>query len=71
VQVHLTILCRRLRPPPNPPFSDLDGTLIDSVYEHVLAWREALREMKIELSTWRIQRRVGMSEPARLLVTRC
>lgn len=30
---------------------DLDGTLIDSVYEHVLAWREALREMKIELST--------------------
>jgi HAD superfamily hydrolase (TIGR01509 family) len=40
---------------------DLDGTLIDSVYEHVLAWREALREMQIELSTWRIHRRVGMS----------
>jgi beta-phosphoglucomutase-like phosphatase (HAD superfamily) len=41
---------------------DLDGTLIDSVYEHVLAWREALREMQIELSTWRIHRRVGMSD---------
>jgi HAD superfamily hydrolase (TIGR01509 family) len=41
---------------------DLDGTLLDSVYEHVLAWREALHEMKIELSTWRIHRRVGMSD---------
>ncbi|MBV8478562.1 MAG: HAD family hydrolase [Acidobacteria bacterium] len=40
---------------------DLDGTLIDSVYEHVLAWREALREFGIDLSTWRIHRRVGMS----------
>lgn len=40
---------------------DLDGTLIDSVYEHVLAWREALRELGIDLSTWRIHRRVGMS----------
>src|SRR5262249_52517353 len=41
---------------------DLDGTLIDSVYQHVLAWREALREMDMELSTWRIHRRVGMSD---------
>lgn len=41
---------------------DLDGTLIDSVYQHVLAWREALYEMDIELSTWRIHRRVGMSD---------
>jgi HAD superfamily hydrolase (TIGR01509 family) len=40
---------------------DLDGTLIDSVYEHVLAWRDALRELDIDLSTWRIHRRVGMS----------
>lgn len=40
---------------------DLDGTLVDSVYEHVLAWGEALRELGIELSTWRIHRRVGMS----------
>jgi beta-phosphoglucomutase-like phosphatase (HAD superfamily) len=41
---------------------DLDGTLIDSVYQHVLTWREALHEMDIELSTWRIHRRVGMSD---------
>src|SRR5208282_3767662 len=40
---------------------DLDGTLIDSVYQHVLAWREALGEAGIELSVWRIHRRIGMS----------
>jgi phosphoglycolate phosphatase-like HAD superfamily hydrolase len=28
---------------------DLDGTLVDSVYEHVLAWREALEECGIEV----------------------
>jgi HAD superfamily hydrolase (TIGR01509 family) len=40
---------------------DLDGTLIDSVYQHVLAWREALEEAGFALSAWRIHRRVGMS----------
>jgi HAD superfamily hydrolase (TIGR01549 family) len=40
---------------------DLDGTLIDSVYQHVLAWREALESEGIELSVWRIHRRIGMS----------
>ena len=40
---------------------DLDGTLVDSVYQHVLAWREALEEAGIELAVWRIHRRVGMS----------
>ena len=40
---------------------DLDGTLVDSVYQHVLAWQEALTEEGIELSTWRIHRRIGMS----------
>src|SRR5690242_5032722 len=40
---------------------DLDGTLVDSVYQHVLAWREALEETGIELAVWRIHRRVGMS----------
>ena len=29
---------------------DLDGTLVDSVYQHVLAWRDALDEEGIELS---------------------
>lgn len=40
---------------------DLDGTLVDSVYQHVLAWREALADAGIELSVWRIHRRMGMS----------
>lgn len=40
---------------------DLDGTLVDSVYQHVLAWKEALDEEGIELSVWRIHRRIGMS----------
>jgi HAD superfamily hydrolase (TIGR01509 family) len=40
---------------------DLDGTLIDSVYQHVLAWQEALDAEGIELSAWRIHRKIGMS----------
>ncbi|HET7338404.1 MAG TPA: HAD family hydrolase [Candidatus Dormibacteraeota bacterium] len=40
---------------------DLDGTLIDSVYQHVLAWKEALESAGIPLSVWRIHRRIGMS----------
>jgi HAD superfamily hydrolase (TIGR01509 family) len=40
---------------------DLDGTLVDSVYQHVLAWRVALEEVGIDLSVWRIHRRIGMS----------
>jgi len=40
---------------------DLDGTLIDSVYQHVLAWREALEEGGIHLAVWRIHRQIGMS----------
>src|SRR5258706_15945597 len=39
---------------------DLDGTLVDSVYQHVLAWQEALEKMGIELAVWRIHRRIGM-----------
>jgi len=40
---------------------DLDGTLIDSVYQHVLAWHEALERAGTQLSVWRIHRRIGMS----------
>jgi len=35
--------------------------LVDSVYEHVLAWQEALDAEGIELSVWRIHRKIGMS----------
>ena len=40
---------------------DLDGTLVDSVYNHVRAWHLALREQGMELSVWRIHRKIGMS----------
>ena len=47
---------------PTPSFLfDLDGTLIDSVYQHVIAWRAALSGIGIDLSVWRIHRRIGMS----------
>ncbi len=50
-------------PAPAPPafLFDLDGTLIDSVYQHVIAWRAALSRLGIDLSVWRIHRRIGMS----------
>ena len=49
-------------PTPAPSFLfDLDGTLIDSVYQHVVAWRAALTGIGIDLSVWRIHRRIGMS----------
>ncbi len=40
---------------------DLDGTLVDSVYQHVIAWREALERVGINLPVWKIHRRIGMS----------
>jgi HAD superfamily hydrolase (TIGR01509 family) len=51
-----------VRPGRQPAFLfDLDGTLVDSVYQHVLAWREALEGAGIELAVWRIHRKIGMS----------
>jgi HAD superfamily hydrolase (TIGR01549 family) len=48
--------------PGQPAFLfDLDGTLIDSVYQHVLAWSEALQEVGLSISVWKIHRRIGMS----------
>jgi HAD superfamily hydrolase (TIGR01549 family) len=40
---------------------DLDGTLIDSVYQHVQAWWNTLSQAGIQVPKWRIHRRVGMS----------
>lgn len=40
---------------------DLDGTLVDSVYDHVLAWHDALLEEGYDISVWRLHRRIGMS----------
>lgn len=40
---------------------DLDGTLTDSVYQNVAAWKEALDAEGISLAMWRIHRKIGMS----------
>ncbi|CAL8981885.1 HAD-IA family hydrolase [Rhodoplanes serenus] len=50
-----------MRPRQTAFLFDLDGTLVDSVYQHVLAWHEALEAESIPLSVWRIHRKIGMS----------
>ena len=40
---------------------DLDGTLVDSVYAHVLAWQVAFAEEGMPIDGWRLHRRMGMS----------
>ena len=57
----MTGLANYTEPPPPAFLFDLDGTLIDSVYQHVIAWRAALSRLDIDLSVWRIHRRIGMS----------
>jgi HAD superfamily hydrolase (TIGR01509 family) len=39
---------------------DLDGTLVDSVYVHAMAWREAFREVGLDVPTYQLHRAVGM-----------
>ena len=45
---------------PDTVVLDLDGTLVDSVYVHALAWKEAFREVGVDLPTYRLHRAVGM-----------
>src|SRR5207237_9546144 len=40
---------------------DLDGTLVDTVYPHVVAWQQALEEAGMTIDGWKIHRRIGMS----------
>ena len=40
---------------------DLDGTLIDTAYEHALAWSSALRAAGMAVPVWKIHRHIGMS----------
>lgn len=39
---------------------DVDGTLVDSNYQHALAWYRAFRRHEIVLPMWRIHRAIGM-----------
>ena len=40
---------------------DLDGTLADTVYEHVIAWKEAFQKHKVDVQAWKIHRYIGIS----------
>lgn len=40
---------------------DLDGTLIDSVYAHTLAWQQTLNEADLPVPAWEVQRHIGIS----------
>lgn len=40
---------------------DLDGTLVDSTYQHVAAWTKAFRDAGLEFPVVEIHRRVGMN----------
>jgi HAD superfamily hydrolase (TIGR01509 family) len=51
---------RQAVPLPPMPF-DLDGTLVDSAYQHVLAWHETFTDFRMDVPNWKIRRRVGMS----------
>jgi HAD superfamily hydrolase (TIGR01509 family) len=39
---------------------DIDGTLVDTNYQHALAWYMAFRQHEIFLPVWQIHRHVGM-----------
>jgi beta-phosphoglucomutase-like phosphatase (HAD superfamily) len=39
---------------------DVDGTLVDTNYQHALCWYRAFREHGIVLPVWRLHRHVGM-----------
>src|SRR3954471_20357362 len=39
---------------------DIDGTLVDTNYQHALAWYRAFRQSGIVLPVWRIHRHIGM-----------
>jgi len=39
---------------------DVDGTLVDTNYQHALAWYRAFRAEQIVLPLWRIHRHIGM-----------
>jgi HAD superfamily hydrolase (TIGR01549 family) len=39
---------------------DIDGTLVDSNYQHALAWHRAFRQHDVVVPVWRIHRAIGM-----------
>jgi phosphoglycolate phosphatase-like HAD superfamily hydrolase len=39
---------------------DLDGTLVDSVYQHAITWHEVLLEHKLHVPVWKLHRAIGL-----------
>jgi phosphoglycolate phosphatase-like HAD superfamily hydrolase len=39
---------------------DVDGTLVDSNYQHAIAWYRAFRRSDVVVPVWRIHRHIGM-----------
>jgi len=39
---------------------DIDGTLVDTNYQHAIAWHRALRDHGHSVQLWRIHRHIGM-----------
>ncbi len=39
---------------------DVDGTLVDTNYQHALAWYRAFRRCQITVPVWQIHRHIGM-----------
>jgi beta-phosphoglucomutase-like phosphatase (HAD superfamily) len=46
--------------PPSTILLDVDGTLVDSNYQHAIAWHRAFREHGYRAAIWEIHRHVGM-----------
>ena len=42
---------------------DLDGTLVDTVFHHVLAWDATFTEHGLTVPLWRVQRAIGLPGP--------
>jgi HAD superfamily hydrolase (TIGR01509 family) len=45
---------------PTAAILDVDGTLVDTNYQHALAWYQAFRQLDCHLPVWRIHRHIGM-----------
>lgn len=39
---------------------DVDGTLVDTVYQHTMAWATAFGEVEVDVPLWRLHRAVGI-----------
>ncbi|MGI8580205.1 MAG: HAD family hydrolase [Solirubrobacteraceae bacterium] len=39
---------------------DIDGTLVDTNYQHALAWWQAMQQHEVDVPVWRLHRAIGM-----------